>query len=155
MKHTKILFFWLGAMAIIFSGCEKDDDAEKQAQADDQTILNYLDANNLDATKHESGMYYLITSQGSGDSPTVNSTVEVFYKGYFTDGSIFDQTTTGPVAFSLASLITGWQYGIPLIKEGGSITLFLPSALGYGPTGSGSVPPNTVIIFEIDLVAIL
>lgn len=142
-------------MAMTFSGCEKDDDTEKQAQEDEQIILDYLEANNLDAIKHDSGLYYLITDEGSGDSPTVSSTVEVFYKGYFTDGSVFDQTSGAPVTFSLSGLITGWQYGIPLIKEGGSITLFLPSALGYGTSGSGSVSPNTVLIFDIDLVAIL
>jgi FKBP-type peptidyl-prolyl cis-trans isomerase FkpA len=145
----------MAAIAVVFSGCEKDDDAEKQAQVDEQIILDYLEANNLNATKHESGLYYIITNQGNGENPTINSTVEAFYEGYFTDGSIFDRTVGAPATFSLANLITGWQYGIPLIKEGGSITLFIPSALGYGTRGSGSVPPNTVIIFDIDLVAIL
>lgn len=140
---------------LIIPGCKKDDDAEKQAELDEQIILDYLAANNINAEKHESGLYYLITDEGVGEYPTAFSTVQVFYKGYFTDGSIFDQTTSGPFTNPLQSLITGWQIGIPLVKEGGSITLFIPSALGYGETGSGSVPPNTVIIFDVDLVSIL
>jgi len=140
---------------IIIPGCNKDDDSERQAELDEQIILDYLEMNNIHAEKHESGLYYLITDEGDGEIPTSFSTVQVFYKGYFTDGSIFDQTTSGPATLPLQNLITGWQIGIPLIKEGGSITLFVPSALGYGERGSGSVPPNTVIVFDIDLVAIL
>lgn len=155
MKQFAKRYGLLMVVVLIISGCNKDDDAEKQAELDEQAILDYLAANNLNAERHESGLYYLITDEGEGENPTTFSTVEVFYKGYFTDGSIFDQTSSAPVSFSLQGLITGWQIGIPLVKEGGSITLFLPSALGYGETGSGSVPPNTVIIFDIDLVSIL
>jgi len=153
-QFTKFLGLMMIAV-MIMPGCNKDDDAEKQAELDEQVILDYLADNDLNAERHESGLYYLITEEGDGENPTVYSTVEVFYKGYFTDGSIFDQTTSAPVSFSLQGLITGWQIGIPLAKEGGSITLFLPSALGYGERGSGSVPPNTVIFFDIDLVSVL
>ncbi len=156
MKYSKSILMLMAAMAMFFTACDKDDDdAEKQARIDEQVIQDYLEANNINATRHESGMYYLITDEGDGEHPTVNSTVEVFYEGYFTDGSIFDRTTGAPASFPLSNLITGWKIGIPLVKESGSITLFLPSALGYGETGSGSVPPNTVIIFDIDLVTII
>lgn len=154
MKYLPQLFGLMMIAVLIMPGCKKDDDSEKQAAIDEQIILDYLAANNIDATRHESGLYYVITDEGTGDQPTIYNMVEVYYKGYFTDGSIFDQTTSGPVSLSLQSLIPGWQIGIPLIKEGGSIRLFLPSALGYGNSGSGSVPPNTVIFFDIDLVNI-
>lgn len=156
MKYSKSILMLMAAMAMFFAACDKDDDdAEKQARIDEQVIQDYLEANNINATRHESGMYYLIDDEGDGETPTAYSTVEIFYKGYFTDGSIFDQTTVGPATFPLQNLITGWQIGIPLIKEGGSITLFLPSALGYGERGSKSVPPNTVIFFDVDLITIL
>lgn len=156
MKHFSKLMLAFFAVLTILSSCKKDDDdAAKQAAIDEQIIVEYLADNNIDAIRHESGMYYLITDEGTGQQPTIASTVEVYYKGYFTNGSIFDQTTQGPVTFPLQNLITGWQWGIPLLKEGGSGTFFLPSALGYGPSGSGSVPPNTVLIFEIDLVAVI
>lgn len=154
MKYLPQLFGLMMIAVLIMPGCKKDDDAEKQAAIDEQIIIDYLAANNIDATRHESGLYYVITDEGTGDRPTIYNSVEVYYKGYFTDGSIFDQTTSGPVSLSLQSLISGWQIGIPLIKEGGSIRLFLPSALGYGASGSGSVPPNTVIFFDIDLVKV-
>lgn len=153
MKYSKPLLMLIAAVAMFFTACDKDDN-NQQAEIDEQVILDYLDANNINATRHESGMYYLISDEGDGENPTAFSTVEIFYEGYFTDGSIFDRTTGAPVSFPLQNLISGWQIGIPLIKEGGSITLFLPSALGYGERGSNSVPPNTVIFFDVDLVAI-
>ncbi len=155
MKIKQLLWIFLVGI-ILTTACSKDDDtAAKQAEKDEQIIADYLAANSIDAQRHESGLYFLITNEGSGEQPTINSTVEVFYKGYLTNGSIFDQTTQGPVTFPLRNLIEGWQIGIPLLKKGGSGTFFLPSRLGYGTTGSGSVPANAVLIFEIDLVSVL
>jgi len=153
-NFTKLLMAFM-AVLMILSSCKKDDDAAKQAEIDEQIIVDYLTANNIDAIRHESGMYYLITDEGTGQQPTVYSTVEVYYKGYFTDGSIFDQTLQRPVSFSLQGLIRGWQIGIPLLKEGGSAWFFIPSGLGYGTKGAESVPSNAVIIFDIDLLAVL
>jgi FKBP-type peptidyl-prolyl cis-trans isomerase FkpA len=155
MKYFRTLLIATLSGLAILTACTKDDQGEKQAEIDEQLIVDYLTENNIEAIRHESGMYYLINNAGAGLQPTVNSTVEVYYKGYFMDGNIFDQTTQGPVTFALRNLIPGWQTGIPLLKEGGSGTFFLPSALGYGTTSSGSVPPNTVIIFDIDLISVL
>lgn len=140
---------------ITIQSCKKDDTAEKQAAIDDQIILDYLAANNIQAEKHESGLYYVITVEGNGDQPNNYSTVEVFYKGYLTNGDVFDQTTNAPYTSFLQNLITGWQIGIPLLKEGGSGTFFIPSALGYGDQATSDIPANSVLIFEIDLVSIL
>lgn len=141
--------------AVFLAACKKDDgDAAKQAEIDEQIILDYIAANNIAAQRHESGLYYLITKEGTGEHPEISSTIEIFYKGYLTNGNVFDQTTHGSVVFSLQNLIKGWKIGIPLLKAGGSGIFLLPSALGYGASGSGSIPPNAVLIFEIDLVAV-
>lgn len=156
INHSSKLLWLFLAVTLVFTACKKDDDtAAKQAEKDEQIIADYLATNNIDAQRHESGLYYLITNEGTGDQPTIASSVEVFYKGYLTNGSMFDETTEGPVVFPLSNLITGWQIGIPMLKEGGKGTFFLPSRLGYGSTGSNSVPPNAVLIFEIDLVSVL
>ena len=155
MKFTVNFFLILLTGLMLFSSCNKDDDtAEKQAEIDDQIILDYLETNNIDAQPYQSGLYYLITKEGTGDYPNAGSTVEVFYKGYLTNGNIFDQTTSGPKSFQLQGLIVAWQMGIPLLREGGSGTFFVPSALGYGSGETSSIPPNSVLIFEIDLVSI-
>jgi FKBP-type peptidyl-prolyl cis-trans isomerase len=156
MKIINKLVLFLVAGMMMMSACKKDDDtAEKQAEIDEQIIVDYLAANNIEATQHESGMYYVIHNEGTGENPTINSTVEVFYEGFLTNGNVFDKTTTSPVSFPLRNLIQGWQIGIPLLKEGGSATFYIPSALGYGTQGSSSIPANSVIIFDIDLVSIL
>ena len=131
--------------------CNKED---SQTEKDDQIIRDYLSENNIDATKHSSGLYYIITVIGTGNNPNANSEVTVRYKGYLTDGTIFDQTDGSSTAtFGLGSLIEGWKIGIPLLKEGGAGTFFIPSVLGYGSQGSGSIPANSVIIFDIELVS--
>ncbi|MBN2486210.1 MAG: FKBP-type peptidyl-prolyl cis-trans isomerase [Bacteroidales bacterium] len=136
----------------VFSGCKKDDDTD-WAVVDDGIIKEYLEENNLTATKHTSGLYYNIKKQGYGGSPNYYSTIEVVYKGYLTDGSIFDQTSPG-LTFkrTLSSLITGWQIGLPMLQRGGSATFYIPSTLGYGSTEKPNIPKNSVLIFDITLV---
>lgn len=138
-------------LMFLFS-CDKES---KQAEKDDQIIRDYLSEHNIDAIKHSSGLYYSITDEGSGVHPNLDSEVEVRYKGYFTNGKVFNQTQgTSTATFEISGLIEGWQIGIPLLKEGGEGTFFIPSALGYGSQGYGSVPGNTVLIFDIELVNI-
>lgn len=79
--------------------------------------------------------------------------VAVKYKGMLLDETVFEETTEEETAsFLLSTLIAGWQIGIPLIGIEGKIILYLPSYYGYGISGSGDIPANTVLIFEIDLV---
>ena len=73
------------------------------------------------------------------------------YEGYFTDNSSWTQSFYGPEVFFLLSIPPGFQEGIPLFKVGGKGKLLMPSALAFGPQGSNTVPPNTVIIFDIEL----
>ncbi len=149
MKVKSLIF--LGIIALMISSCKKDED---QAEIDDQIIQSYLKEHNLDAEKHASGLYYIITKEGTGEHPTLNSTVEVLYKGYLTDGTVFDETqNNAPVSFPLRSLIPGWQIGIPLMRPGGEATFFIPSDLGYGNTPQGDIPANSVLIFDITLLS--
>jgi FKBP-type peptidyl-prolyl cis-trans isomerase FkpA len=136
---------------LLAGACKKDDD--NQALIDKELIEQYLLDNNISAQEHESGMYYIITTEGFGASPTLNDDVEVSYRGYFLDDTVFDQTAAGQtVEFPLANLIKGWQIGLPLLKEGGRGTFFLPSELGYGDRPPSGFPANAVLIFDIDLV---
>ena len=84
--------------------------------------------------------------------PTVSSNVTVNYTGKLTNGNTFDSGKG--VSFGLNQLITGWQYGIPLIAPGGSITLYLPPSLAYGSRATVDIPANSVLIFTIDLVRV-
>ena len=142
---------FLTVLIVIFSACKKE---ESQADKDDAIIQQYLSDNNIQATKDASGLYYVITEEGTGDHPDINSEVTVRYKGYLTNGTVFDQTSGNSTAtFPLSGLIKGWQIGIPKLKQGGKGTFFVPSALGYGSQSVGSIPANSVLIFDIELVS--
>jgi len=146
------------AFFIALSACIKNDAPEcntvnTTAPAAEVAVLRtYLDTNNISAAEDSRGFFYSISNPGSGTKPTICNAIQVNYTGKLTNGTVFDSTTG--VAFYLSQLIPGWQEGIPLIAPGGSITLYLPPSLGYGSSGSGSVPANSNLIFEITLTAI-
>ena len=155
-------------VGLLLSGCAKNsssftcsyDPCAYQAPSSEITQLeSYLsNAGITNAVKHCSGMYYQITNAGTDATPTPCSNVVVNYKGSLTNGTVFDQTTGSPVSFPLATLIESWKKGIPLIKKGGSITLYVPPTLGYGATdqkdanGNIVIPANSILIFNVQLV---
>jgi len=140
----------IGLLLISFS-CKKDND--DQAAIDDKIIKDYIAENSLDAEPTGSGLYVVINENGSGFNPSQNASVTVFYKGYFTDGDVFDETGSEPISFRLDQVIQGWQEGIPYFKPGGSGILLIPSTLGYGSEKVGAIPANSVLIFDIELIA--
>jgi FKBP-type peptidyl-prolyl cis-trans isomerase FkpA len=117
----------------------------------------YLTSKNItNAVQDSRGFFYTITNAGSGANPTPTSRVVVKYVGSLTNGNVFDRNNNpGGEIFLLTQLIKGWQFGIPLIKKGGSITLYLPPTLGYGCSAVGTIPQGSILIFTIDLVDIL
>lgn len=138
------------SVLVLFSSCNDD---ETQLERDIEAIDSYLAENNIEAEVHSSGLRYKIISEGAGESPTLSSTVEVSYEGkLMSNESVFDATDPGEtVSFPLANLIKGWQIGLPLIKEGGKIILYIPSTYGYGAFGTRSIPANANLIFTIEL----
>jgi len=146
MKNIAIVL--IAALSIV--GCKGK--AEKQAEEDEEIITRYIADHNLDAIETGSGLYVVIENEGSGLNPTIYDEVSVFYKGYLTDQSVFDQTDTVPATFPLNAVIEGWQQGIPYFKPGGNGILLIPSALGYGDSEAGSIPANSVLIFDVELV---
>lgn len=145
--YSKFLFLF-AITALTIMSCSKDYD-----ELNNEEILTYLADNNITAEKHESGFYYTITKTGDGNYPPSSATVKVKYLGKLTDGTIFDQTTNDQSAeFPLVNLIEGWQIGIPLLDKGGKGTFYIPSSLGYGSQSNGSIPANSVLIFDIELV---
>ncbi|OFZ60195.1 MAG: hypothetical protein A3D92_00840 [Bacteroidetes bacterium RIFCSPHIGHO2_02_FULL_44_7] len=143
------LFFLMLITATLLS-CKKE---EKQAEADEKTIVDYMKDNGLTGTRTSSGVYVVIDNPGTGAACGSTSTVEVAYTGSFTNHEEFDSSPSA--TFSLNSVIKGWQEGIPYFREGGSGKLLIPSAAGYGTQGKGSIPGNTVLIFDVELTDVL
>ena len=136
-------------LAILILSCSKNKD---YTQIDEDLIQEYIADNNLDAVATGSGLYYVIETTGNGVFPDLSSVVTVAYTGKLTDGIIFDQSSSVGISFPLTNVIQGWQEGIPLFSEGGTGKLLIPSALGYGNNAIGSIPANSVLIFDIELL---
>ena len=140
----------IGLSIFFIFSCKKDD----VDTLNREEIEKFIGDNNLSASSTASGLYYVIDEEGNGARPNSTSNVNVKYKGYFTNGNVFDQNTAG-ITFNLQSVISGWTEGIPLFKEGGKGMLLIPSKLGYGDRTVGSIPPNSVLIFDIELVNVI
>lgn len=128
-----------------------------QLDADIAVIEEYLTAAGITAQSTESGLRYVITSEGTGPKPAAGATVKVHYTGSLLDGTVFDSSVERgePIAFPLGmgQVIPGWDEGIALLSKGTKATLYIPSSLAYGSRGAGGViPPNSVLKFDVELV---
>lgn len=140
---------------LLFTACGSDDNNTTDYRTqNEEEIIAYIAANNLDAKRSDSGLYYVIDNAGNGSQPTTSDNVTVAYKGYFTNGNIFDQSDSDGISFGLGQVIPGWTEGITYFKEGGSGILLIPSHLGYGNSGRGSIPGGAVLIFDIKLISV-
>lgn len=147
-------FFWTLLLSVFVISCnKKESDCPqiniKAPEAEVVALRAYITGNGITATEDPRGFFYKIDNQGTGKKPTVCSGVSVNYAGRLTNGTQFDAGNN--VSFNLSQLIIGWQQGIPLINEGGSITLYLPPSLAYGSNAVGAIPANSILIFTITL----
>lgn len=134
---------------ISFASCKR----QSQSEMDKQKIEKYVADNNLIGQFTSSGLFYTIEVEGIGANPGLNNTVTCEYTGYLLNGNQFDGTSAGkPISFPLSQVIKGWQEGIPKYKKGGKGKLIIPSELGYGSRGVGTIPPNSVLVFDVYLV---
>ena len=129
---------------------------EKVAKENEEKGKVYREkyAKEKDVKQTKSGILYRIEKMGEGASPTENDTVKVNYRGKLIDGTEFDSSykRNQPIEFQLGQLIPGWVEGIGLIKKGGKIQLVLPPNLAYGDQQTGQIPPNSTLIFDIELL---
>ncbi len=154
MKKFVLLICVVG---LSLNSCSKDEPIsfQEQLEADGVAIDGYLATNNISAQTDASGLRYVITSLGSGPKPTLSNTIRVKYKGMLlSNGQIFDQANSA-VEFPLSNLIQGWKIGFQLLPEGSKATLYIPSGLAYGAKASGSIPPNSNLIFEVELFKVI
>lgn len=144
---------------VLFVSCNSNEQSVEEVDIDytvqnEEDILKYIKENNLDAKKSDSGLYYVIENEGTGNRPTVNSDVTVAYKGYFLNGSTFDESDANGITFNLQQVIAGWREGITYFKEGGNGVLLVPSKLGYGSSDFRGIPGGSVLVFDVKLLEI-
>lgn len=152
MKYilTSLLAFTL------FISCNSNDEPKKTDYTveNEKEIVDYIAKNKLTAQRTDSGLYYVINEPGDGAQPTASSNVTVAYKGYYSNGNIFDQSKEAGISFGLNQVIKGWTEGIPYFKVGGSGILLVPSHLGYGPFDYNGIPGGSVLIFDVKLISV-
>ncbi|MBB6326575.1 FKBP-type peptidyl-prolyl cis-trans isomerase [Algoriphagus iocasae] len=135
-----------------------------------KTIEAYVAEKGLTANKTESGLYYVIEEEGTGDAVTPGTTMNVNYAGYLLDGTLFDTSIESlakendifnpqrpyeplPVNVGMGQVIPGWDEGLLLLKKGSKGKFLIPSPLAYGENGAGGmIGPNAILIFDVEVV---
>jgi len=134
--------------------------AQSQAEGAENAAAGaaYLAANKAKEgwVETASGLQYNTVTEGTGASPTAEQTVKVHYKGTLTDGTQFDSSYDRgePIEFPLSGVIPGWTEGVQLMKVGGKTDFVIPSDMAYGPQGRPGIPPNSVLLFTVELLEI-
>lgn len=105
----------------------------------------------------DSGLQYQVVREGKGANPTVSDTVKIHYLGSLLDGTPFDSSyqRNEPVEFPVSAVIPGFSEGLQLMNEGAKYRFVLPSNLAYGERGTEAIGPNSVLVFEVELLEIL
>ncbi|WP_166664862.1 FKBP-type peptidyl-prolyl cis-trans isomerase [Pedobacter metabolipauper] len=156
------LFLGLIFSIVVISACQKSEvyDESSQFVKDEELIKKWLDSTKIPMLRDNNGVYYQILAAGTGtESIELNDSLNVLYAGRLlrfgsltADTSSFSRTTdTATYKFRLKNVMPGWQYGLPLVKQGGKIRLLIPSPLAYKDYTVTGVPPNSVLDFTIDL----
>ncbi|CAH8295676.1 FKBP-type peptidyl-prolyl isomerase-like protein [Mariniflexile fucanivorans] len=103
MRNILLIAFSL----VLFTSCSNDDSVD-YVKRNDNDIQAYITANNLTAEKSSTGLYYVIDNPGTGVQPTTTDNVTVAYKGYFLNGTVFDESNENGITFNLQQVIKGW-----------------------------------------------
>lgn len=129
--------------------------AKKNLNIGEQYLAKNAKNKGVKTTK--SGLQYQIIYEGKGKKPTAQDTVKVHYEGKLIDGTIFDSSYKRgePAEFSLEQVIDGWQEGLQLMNVGSKYRLVVPARLGYGESGMSDIEPNSVLIFDVELLDIV
>ena len=156
MRSLSILVL---ALAAAGTACSRDVfRREALSSAGFTGFAKELDVDTTEMTTTASGLRYQDLTVGTGAEATAGRTVEVHYTGWLTDGSEFDSSRNHgePFSFPLGRnrVIAGWDEGVAGMKVGGRRKLVIPPALGYGAVDMGEIPPNSTLVFDVELLAV-
>jgi FKBP-type peptidyl-prolyl cis-trans isomerase len=104
----------------------------------------------------DSGLQYKVLTMGDGAKPAATDTVKVHYSGKLLDGTEFDSSyaRNEPISFALNRVIAGWTEGVQLMPIGSKFVFYIAPELAYGEGGGGPIPPNSTLVFEVELLDI-
>ncbi len=144
----------------IRSAAEDAKRAQKSKERDWEAAMQIVKGNGGDpekGVKADSGLWYTDVTEGTGPTPpSATSTVEVHYTGWLVTGKKFDSSRdrNKTASFPLNGVISGWTEGVGSMKVGGKRILVIPPDMAYGAAGRPGIPPNSVLVFEVELIAI-
>jgi len=103
-----------------------------------------------------SGLQYKVLTMGDGAKPAATDSVKVHYRGTLLDGTEFDSSyaRNEPISFALNRVIAGWTEGVQLMPIGSKYMFYIAPDLAYGESGGGPIPPNSTLVFEVELLDI-
>lgn len=150
-------------------GVDADEQQRRQFEADIAAIEEYIERNNLTATRYPSGLHIAVLENPGGPNAENGRTVITNYIGRLTNDSIFDTNIESvaraegifeagrnysPLSFILGyrQVILGWDEGFARLQRGDKAILLVPSTLGYGNRGQRRIPPNSVLVFDVDYI---
>ncbi len=134
-------------------------EAQKKAEAAASEGKAFLaeNAKREGVTTLASGLQYEVLAAGEGAKPARDDQVRTHYHGTLIDGTVFDSSYQRgqPAEFPVGGVIAGWTEGLQLMGVGSKWRLYVPSELAYGAQGEGNIPPHSVLVFDVELLAVL
>lgn len=133
----------------------QEETSDKRNRFLEQQLFETLKAN-PNVGKLPSGVQFLVIKPGSGRRPQETDTVTIHYKGMLPTGDVFENTFVNntPITTTPNYLIDGLRQVLPLMPEGATYEIFIPSALAYGDKGNNRIPPNSALLITIELISI-
>lgn len=151
--YKKVYFLFLALLPLVSCTSSYSEDETKQF---DIQIQHYLDSTGLKMNRLVDGLYYKIINKGNGNRTIqFNDQVTFAYTGSFLNGKVFQKKSLhNPLTFKVNQLIIGWQEGLMMIKEGGSIEIIIPPQLGYGNKKTDIIPENTILKYKLTVLKV-
>ena len=151
MKRIATFPLLLLLTVLVFTSCEEDNYADWKILND-----NWLEVHKTDPgfIETNSGLCYKVIHQGATKKPNSSSNIDVTYTGKYINDVVFDETEDDEILeTNLSGTIAGWTEGISKMNVGGRYIFYIPASLAYGDDGFGTIPPHSVLIFDVTLVA--
>lgn len=155
MKIALIVFVAAAVLYYFYNNINNQKIAAQNIELGEVFLANNAKRDGVKTTA--SGLQYEVLNSGDGDKhPTASDSVNVHYHGTLTDGTVFDSSVERgePISFPLNRVIKGWTEGVQLMKKGDKFRFYIPADLGYGNRSAGKIPPGSVLIFDVELLAI-
>ena len=143
-------------LTLFAAGCLSGTDPGAASNPATETFAASLGVNLSQMTKVSNDLYYQDLVVGTGTAVATGKSVNVTYTGWFVNGTQFDSNVGGspfPFIVGVGAVIPGWDLGLPGMKAGGKRRLVIGSSLGYGQSGYLSIPPNTTLVFDVQVIS--